>query len=1048
MQPIQPNNTTDSQPLRGSGQEDQTDSSADILSARSLSRNGSAVCAIPPTHEPIGELDSRQVENLTLSDYSVSPYEQVTSTQLQATPTAEVPVGDHPEGVGAALASSVMLMPGVNRARLQREVYLAKSHIQSHMDKHYPGKFVLTIPDDSPLTVIAEFVAPFGWWEGAYCKVEFDFESTDKDNEGPTVAVIHAPPVSHLYGQQLCLAQVIPNSAFPAYWREEKAAKYSSYNFDRVQQMMNVMNFIIMDTDFWDEGEGAMSDYPNPEDFTKPQHQHWFFMPDYEVLRANIEKFSGSEGAENFMRFVAETIATANKKASESPCSLSFEVDSEIIRQHKSSVLASSNIELTEYVTSPELAASGNLPERVALYSLEALSSCVPASPIVIEPSGEWGQLLAEKNLVEVTLEYDGEQHTTAHKADYFYPVRLNPQGRVAEFHITKEKEFFITGRNGKKISIPRKDDSLNPASDSESAPANKKLKVDTEIPENYSLEDLESILSMQLQMLLSKKQELTDIYYGDKNIESDEQLTEAIESLKDEIRNKNHNRKHTNKLAVIFVKESPQPREHDWKAVLKSTKTMAKVSNLASQYQLRISQETPEKTQRYRDGRQWGIDATAWLPVMDGEMEGYEKIAAIKLWADFAYKTLRLPNKREAITACDANNIIMKSMIMTMVDALKEGEDWLPTQCFLDFLVNAINTHYEIAELYADMRYKNLKLMKHVFSGTLDKKNLKDFAFLINYLVSAWNQMGNLSYREQDALRPRLVLNAFVEYLVRVMQRESRNPKKFAELGLDNEAELTVGKIIKASKTGFSVVAHQLTILDFLLHREDSLSKLTEDEQTQLQVAIKDIQRFISADQGDQYTQLMQRLFPVAHHWKQPVDFGSDEHQQAIIRAVLEKFHERRPGQPAPTPAITKSDQPMEVDSTVHSATVPVIPFSVHYDNEYEHLDRKLSEKLTTLKLRKNVPVEVDGMTRYQHSCHYCGDEYTTQGPLYQSTTNPVKIARQKKGFIYKSGMPLHKECKEARKEYTKNALSLIKALEENYPYVPKDIYQSGLEG
>lgn len=1045
---MQPINTADSQPLGPSRQEDQTDSSADNLSASSLSRNGSAVCAIPPTHEPIGELDSRQIENLTLSDYSVNPCEQVTPMQLQATPAAETPADDQPEGVGVGLASYEILMPGVNSARLQREVYLAKSHIQSHMDQHYPGKFVLTTPDDNPLKVIAEFVAPFGWWEGTYYKVEFNFEYTDKHNEGPIVAVIHAPPVAHKTGQDLCLAQVIPNSAFPGYWREQKAAKYSSYNFDRVQQMMNVMNFIIMDTDFWDEGQGHFSGYPNPEHFTKPQYQAWFLMCHKERLRTNIEKFSGSEGAENFMRFIAETIATANKKASESPCSLSFELDPEIIRLQKSSVIASSNIELTEYVTLPEISASGNLPERIALYSREALSSCVPASPIVIEPSGEWGQLLAEKNLVEVTLEYDGEKHTTAHKADYFYPVRLNPQGRVAEFHTTKEKEFFITGRNGKKISIPREYDSLNPASDSELAPANTQLKVGMELPENYSLGDLKSILSTQLHMLLSDKQELTDIYYGDKKIETDEELTEAIKILKDEIRNKNHNRKHTNKLAVIFVKTSHEAREHKWKAVLKSTKTMAKVSNLASQYQLRISQETPEKTQRYRDGRQWGIDATAWLPVMDGEMEGYEKIAAIKLWADFAYKTLRLPNKREAITACDANNIIMKSMIMTMVDALKEGEDWLPTQCFLDFLVNAINTHHEIAELYADMRYKNLKLMKHVFSGTLDKKNLKDFAFLINYLVSAWNQMGNISYREQDALRPRLVLNAFVEYLVRVMQRESRNPEQFSELGLDNEAELTVGKIIKASKTGFSVVAHQLTILDFLLHREDSLSKLTEDEQAQLQVAIKDIQRFISADQGDQYTQLMQRLFPVAHHWKQPVDFGSDEHQQAIIRAVLEKFHERRPGQPAPSPAITKSDQSMEFASTLHSATVPVIPFSVHYDNEYEHLDRKLSEKLTTLKLRKNVPVEVDGMTRYQHSCHYCGDEYTTQGPLYQSTINPVKIARQKKGFIYKSGMPLHKECKEARKEYTKNALSLIKALEENYPYVPKDIYQSGLEG
>ncbi|WP_257296700.1 hypothetical protein [Endozoicomonas sp. YOMI1] len=76
----------------------------------------------------------------------------------------------------------------------------------------------------------------------AYYKVEFDFSGTDKHNEGPSVRVILAPPVTHVVDEKLCLAQVIPHSDSLWWWKGRDAAKYSSYNFDRVQQMMNVMN--------------------------------------------------------------------------------------------------------------------------------------------------------------------------------------------------------------------------------------------------------------------------------------------------------------------------------------------------------------------------------------------------------------------------------------------------------------------------------------------------------------------------------------------------------------------------------------------------------------------------------------------------------------------------------------------------------------------------------------------------------------------------------------------------------------------------------------
>ena len=1006
-------------------------SSTESTPAGSSVSTGSDHITISPTLELAGQLNLRSgqelPQNLPLHQYSVDIFEDVTTMQQETPPATVTFPASTPADFNTA--AFIRLNQGVNGPRLQRDIYLAKNHIQSYMDTHYPGKFALTIPTDNPFKVIVEFVAPFGWWEGACYKVEFDFSRTNKHNEGPSVRVILAPPIAHLFGERLCLAHIIPHSACGGYWdwdeKGKAAAKYSSYNFDRVQQMMNVINFIIMDIDFWDEA-GRGSGYPNPANFERSE-QGWYHVPDNRYLmdlREVVKKFSGTEGLEKLKRHISEKIAAVNQEAFANISSLSFTVDPQVIYQQKSSSLVFSGIAPLECRISSETSSPDDVPDPLLIYSHNALSSCVPMSPIVIEPSGEWGQQLSTKNQVEVVLEHNGETHTVAHKADYFYPVLLEPQARVTEFHATADTHFFITDRKGKKIPIYDWDKDF----DSE-------FEIDVILDQalqTFNLIELKTVLSKKLHTFFNSTQQLKAVYHDNKKIESDHDLDKVIKSLKNDIKKKNDHRKNTDKLAVIFVKKAPIKRK--WKAILKSTKTMAKVSHFASQYKLIIPQETPTTTQRYRAGMQMDVEANAWLPAMDMAMQGHEAIAAIKLLTDFAHKTLKLPYKKEAITACDANNIIMKSLIMTMVHALQKGKDWLPSQCFLDFLVNAINTHYIISESYADLKYRNMKLVAHAFSGTLDKKNLKDFEFLINYLVSVLIQINNISQQDRNALRPRLIMNAFVEYLVRVMEREYKNPEQFAAQGLDNEAELTIDKIITVSKTGFSVVTHQLVILDFLLHQNEGkyLSILTEDQQEQLQILIRNVQKLISADQSDQYAQFMELLFPVARHWTVPIDFTSKEHQQAIIKTVLEKFHERT-NSSVPSQASIDSVQPMEVvENTVLGRS-----FVVEAENEFEHLDRRLSEQLAGLKLRKNVPVEKDNITTYQHNCHYCGEIFTTRNPLYE-TKNPVKIERQKKGFINRSGMPIHQECKQKRQEDTKNSLSLISAIERNYPFAP----------
>ncbi len=914
---------------------------------------------------------------------------------------------------------------GVNPARLQREIYLAINHIQSHMDKHYPGKFMFTIPDDNAYKVTSEFVAPFGWWQGACFKIEFDFSRTDKHNKGPKINVLLAPPVSHLFGNELCLAQAIPYSAFLGYWAGEEAGRYGSYNFDRVQQMMNIINFVIMDTDFFDEGAGAVF-YPDPKSSADYlEHKYEKLVESNNLwIRREIKQHEAaikeSASCNELLDQIATEIGIVNKKAMEQGFSLRFEYEEQKVQESVRSGLLLTNAKPIDY-------------KGYKFYSHGSLADCVYVSPIVIEPVGDWQRHLSGKNYIDILC--DQVDSPARHRVDCFYPVLLDPQGRVSEFLIT---EITLAGDN-----------------------------------DYYSLGKLIETLTTKLTYSRRNYCELTKIYFGNKEIKTDEQLKKVIDELKRNIRKNNTQRKKTNKLACIFVKGARRRYSSAWSAMLKPTKTTAKASNLASQFKLTISQETPLKTQRYRDGRQWGVMANAWLPVMDRDMANYEKLAIIKFLVDFAHKTLKLPNKREAVTACDANNIIMKSMTMTMVMALEKGEKWLPSQCFLDLMLNAINTQYEIGEFYADVKYCNLKMMFNCFSGKLDRKNLKDFAFLINYLIASLAQQVHLNDGEKNALIPRLMLNAFVEYLVRVLEREEKNPEGLAESWLDDEQSLTLDKIIMASKTGFSVVAHQLTILQFLSCRDAPLTKLEEHERENLQSRIKSVQQIVpdapdvpakepfeypwlssplstgsldehaknedgsvkneqslSTDAGNYYGQLFNLLLAQSDAWHQPARFDSPEHQKIILQTVLDKFHQR---------AWQLSHQSGDAGSPlmdVDGALIPGQMFAVSDEKEYGNLYSRLNGQLEHLKLRKNVQVVEGGSKKYLHSCHYCGDHYTTSKPLYE-TKKLTKLGRIKRGFIYRAGKPIHWDCKAQRKSDTEKALRLISAIEENsYPY------------
>ena len=208
-------------------------------------------------------------------------------------------------------------------------------------------------------------------------------------------------------------------------------------------------------------------------------------------------------------------------------------------------------------------------------------------------------------------------------------------------------------------------------------------------------------------------------------------------------------------------------------------------------------------------------------------------------------------------------------------------------------------------------------------------------------------------------------------------------------------------------------------------------MTKLEEHEREILQSRIKSVQQIVSSSTENYYGQLFKLLLPESSNWYQPTNFDSSEHQKMILQTTLDKFHQRK-GLCSQKPSGVDEQLPMDVDNSL----VPSQTFMVFSEEEYEQIHIFLNNQLEKMKLRKNVHVLEYGIKKFQHSCHFCGDHYTTSKPLYE-TQNPTKLKRLKKGFIYRSGKPIHWDCKAERKTNTEKALRLISAIEENsYPY------------
>ncbi|WP_330924863.1 hypothetical protein [Candidatus Sororendozoicomonas aggregata] len=883
--------------------------------------------------------------------------------------------------------------------QLMRELYVAKEHIQNHMDIHYPKKFKFTIDDASPLEVTAEFTAPFGWWEGAYYKVVFDFSTITKHNDGPTVDVVKSPPIAHRYNRSLCLAQIIPNSDFENFWDSNKSLKkYASYNFDRVQQIMTVVNFMLLDYDIFDEGFGekyVVYSSEEGDDREYIEKSNVIKLLEYTENIASLNQMLSSEITLNAQP------ETGEKSLPDSKCGLLENMPETVSYPLKKPLKYCQSYYRCECIACNPKKLDDL--KKATLYSVHDLSARMNLSPIVVDFKDDWAEYSKEKN-----------------KYNYFVPVRMQALGRVEDFDANSHS----------------------------------------------TLEDFKTHLNQTIPGTFISK-----VLYKNKDITDDKEFREARQGLRDtSAKNVNLERQSGKKVTPKKKKNKPPKVKNKHHAillsrkeaidesfekvnfstvVLKSSKKMAKTSNNAIAHELIISEETPNKSARFRDGRQFGIEANTWIPTLVPDMTEYEKIAMIKLMANLGSGKFKLPIKREALTACAANNIIIKSLTMKMAKALDKKEvDWHPSQCFLDLIINAANMHYAIGSRSADIHYKSLALLLACYEGQLNRKKLKDFAFLPNYILSGFALLRKLYPDNYDymvtVMKPRILINAFIEYLVRVLEKL---PEGNTALSTDDEEEATMlTTLIESSQIGFNVVAHQLTILNFMISRAECLAPLDEFERNQLQGAIKDMQQGCTGEYRSgsySYSSLMRRLFPDSDSWCLGPDFFSFRHRERLMEVVSIKANDRmKPSAKAVQGgALSNSNTAKSRENIPSNRGAMGATFLVDNFGEYHDVLKKLDKLVKTLKPCKNEPLQNDPEYHFRHVCSLCGKGYKTRNSLH----TPVEAWKQKKakrGFIYKGGKPECPDCrtpenKQIRKETMEKALRLIEEIEAGYPEI-----------
>ncbi|WP_257287538.1 hypothetical protein [Endozoicomonas sp. SESOKO2] len=464
-------------------------------------------------------------------------------------------------------------------------------------------------------------------------------------------------------------------------------------------------------------------------------------------------------------------------------------------------------------------------------------------------------------------------------------------------------------------------------------------------------------------------------------------------------------------------VNESEVAKPIKWEIHLVEEIKIAKANNMLYQYKLILPFETQKTTERYRGGAQYGSYANIWIPSVRDNMSDVEKKFALMSMYDLSKSKLRVSYHLKKAAATNlGNNIITKALLTRQYDK------WLPTQDYLDFLLQRVEISLLINREDYSIAKENNVIFENIIDGNIDENIITDLTFFIGHLAPSLRYVSSMNAPDKAGIIYRIVINYLIEICVRtLLDNEFDASTGIVEKLIDKPGQFTLEDIYAANIKDISVAFNLLQVTDFLftkiifniLNTKDLDLTVYDHELESLQINIDSMRKIVD-NKKNLFPLFLNHLFPVARLYSDDLDFGSNEFSNKFMLNVLKKYESR-----------TKNK---DVKASLHT-------FLKITEQNYYIFSKEKTDKLISL-FRKNTPellINVpSGQGSFRQTCCHCREIYETKTPIRGKGCKTNKKTGKPKEIRVR---PFHKKCMEKDRCIKKQANQLYKEMEKGYP-------------
>ncbi len=460
-----------------------------------------------------------------------------------------------------------------------------------------------------------------------------------------------------------------------------------------------------------------------------------------------------------------------------------------------------------------------------------------------------------------------------------------------------------------------------------------------------------------------------------------------------------------------------PKPKPITWEIHLVENKRMAKANNMVHQYNFIMPVETQNTTERFRSGTRYGGEANVWIPTVRDDMSDVERKFALMAMHDLSRTFLQIPSDLKKAAASNfGNNIITKSFFMPKED------DWLPTQGYLELLLQRVQMSLLISREEYSITEKNNVFFERVINGNIDKKVINDLAFFVGQLAPSLYYASRMNGSDKTEITYRIAINYLIEICVRTLTyNEFDASSGIIKQLIEKPEKFSLEDIYTANKKGIGLAFNVLQIAEFLftkiifstLESETLELVVSEREVASIQRRFKSMLEIVNG-KHNLIPLFLNHLLPDAKHHSSDLNFESEAFLNKFTLTVLDNYASR-----------TKNK---EVKASLQNFLKNTEAKSGIFNKE--RTDELISAfRENTPKLLANVPNEQGG---FEQTCYHCNKPYKTEGSIRGKGRTKNRTTKKPKTTQVK---PFHPSCMVKDKEIRKGARKLYKKMEEGYP-------------